>query len=413
MKIWFIEIGEPLPVESGARLLRYARFSKYLAEKGNEVTWWTSTFSHAQKHNLYNKDTEVQWNGVKLKMLYCGCEYNKNVSFARIKYQRKYAKILKKTIKNMELPDLIVLPIPTIENAKIIADYAIANNIPYIIDIRDNWPDEYIRWLSYPLKFFAKIVIKPLEKTLLYVCRNASGIMGVSQCQLNYGLKFSGRGQGSRDKIFYLGYNQDNLEGRELEEARKWIAPILPPEEEIFTLTFIGTMGSSRDLTPAINAVKSLIKEGKKVRFVIAGSGDHLERYRKLCGEDPSFIFTGWIDRYHIKALMEKSNMLLAPYHPDSNMSLPTKYFEYMAAGLPVLSSCAGEAKELIESNNTGYHYDVTENKSSILEILQHCIENPEELLKKGKNAQRLFKEKYSFDKIFPEIYEYLRKILY
>jgi hypothetical protein len=49
MKVWIVEIGEPLPVEHDVRLLRYGLLTKELAKYGHEVVWWTSSFSMLQK----------------------------------------------------------------------------------------------------------------------------------------------------------------------------------------------------------------------------------------------------------------------------------------------------------------------------------------------------------------------------
>ena len=37
MKVWILEIGEPLPLEKDVRLLRYGQFSKWLAKQGDDV----------------------------------------------------------------------------------------------------------------------------------------------------------------------------------------------------------------------------------------------------------------------------------------------------------------------------------------------------------------------------------------
>lgn len=49
MKLWFTEIGEPLPNEKDVRLHRYGMLTKALAALGHDVVWWTSSFSHAVK----------------------------------------------------------------------------------------------------------------------------------------------------------------------------------------------------------------------------------------------------------------------------------------------------------------------------------------------------------------------------
>ena len=59
MKISIVEIGEPLPLEENVRLLRYGNFCRYLASKGHEVTWWTSSFSHMPKKHLVDSTQKI------------------------------------------------------------------------------------------------------------------------------------------------------------------------------------------------------------------------------------------------------------------------------------------------------------------------------------------------------------------
>ena len=53
MKIWLTEIGEPLPIDAGARLMRCGLLAQTLASRDHDVTWWASTFDHARK--LYRR----------------------------------------------------------------------------------------------------------------------------------------------------------------------------------------------------------------------------------------------------------------------------------------------------------------------------------------------------------------------
>ena len=115
MKVWVVEIGEPLPVESGVRLHRYGEFTKYLVTQGHEVTWWTSTFSHAPKKNYFDRDFDKELDGVKVKFIF-GKGYKRNVSLARMRHQKQFSKSFfkhaKDSIRNGRVPDLIISPVP-------------------------------------------------------------------------------------------------------------------------------------------------------------------------------------------------------------------------------------------------------------------------------------------------------------
>ena len=91
MDIWIIEIGEPLPIEPDPRLLRYGRFSRYLADRGHNVRWWTSGFSHQARQHIISCASEIENNGVTLDVI-PGRGYKSPVSLERFLHQREFAK---------------------------------------------------------------------------------------------------------------------------------------------------------------------------------------------------------------------------------------------------------------------------------------------------------------------------------
>src|SRR5262249_33282091 len=144
MRIWVTEIGEPLPLESNARLLRYGQFTSRWAAAGHDVTWWTSGFSHFQRATIRDKDSEEMKNGVRLK-IFAGPGYKRSVSLARIRHQAHFARRFQETIENETPPDLILTPIPTLEVAKVAMRYGKRHGVPVVVDIRDEWPEEFVR----------------------------------------------------------------------------------------------------------------------------------------------------------------------------------------------------------------------------------------------------------------------------
>jgi hypothetical protein len=50
MRLWLVTVGEPLPSDGpNERLLRTGIFSRFLAEQGHQVVWWTAEFDHVRK----------------------------------------------------------------------------------------------------------------------------------------------------------------------------------------------------------------------------------------------------------------------------------------------------------------------------------------------------------------------------
>jgi glycosyltransferase involved in cell wall biosynthesis len=76
--------------------------------------------------------------------------------------------------------------------------------------------------------------------------------------------------------------------------------------------------------------------------------------------------------------------------------SLPIKLFEYMAAGLPVLTSDFEDWKEIIEENKCGYCVDPFDRKMQ-MEKVEFILNNPLIAEQMGRNGRNAIKEKFNW----------------
>ncbi|MEZ4903350.1 MAG: glycosyltransferase [Spirosomataceae bacterium] len=80
----------------------------------------------------------------------------------------------------------------------------------------------------------------------------------------------------------------------------------------------------------------------------------------------------------------------------DYAESYPTKLFDYMALGLPVITSNLPLLKAVVEPNACGFcisPYDA----EALAACMIWCIEHPEELKTMGKNARKAIKDTYNW----------------
>ena len=414
MKIWFLEIGEPLPVEDNVRLLRYGNMTRWLASEGHDVTWWASSFSHAPKKHVAKGGTCESINGVNIHFL-DGPGYKKNMSFARIKHPSETAKNLQKALaekeRNQDFPDLIVNPVPTLECGYVLCRFAKKHNIPYLVDIRDHWPEDYILKLPKILRPLGKLALWQDFKKLKFICSNAAGITGVTKLQRDYGIKYSGRPYSeATDEVIYIGYTPSLPDPKIVAEAKNWwFENGLKQDHKIFS--FAGTLGISFDFTILFEAFRRLKKQGYKCQMIIAGDGPTRASYIKEAEDlGDTVLFPGWIKGPQISALMELSNFALAAYKPGTSMSFPNKFFEYMTYSLPILSSCSGESVEILNDSGCGVTYDIHDARALTASI-KDWLDHPEKAEKAGKASKKLMDERFSTDIIYPKALSYFNKL--
>jgi len=90
----------------------------------------------------------------------------------------------------------------------------------------------------------------------------------------------------------------------------------------------------------------------------------------------------------------------LAVLHPIPNYveSYPTKTFEYMAMGLPVIASNFPLYREIVEGAECGICVDPL-NPEEIAGAIRWIIDHPAEAEQMGKNGHRAVEERYNWGK--------------
>ena len=79
--------------------------------------------------------------------------------------------------------------------------------------------------------------------------------------------------------------------------------------------------------------------------------------WRQLAAGAGNVIFTGWVGADDINWLRAHAEVGLQPYIDGAPQGLANKLFEYLSAGVPVISSLQGENERLIERYRCGLTY--------------------------------------------------------
>jgi hypothetical protein len=204
MNIWIITVGEPLPADGdNVRLYRSGLLFKELTSADHNVTWWTSSVDHSQKKLRTYGDKYYQHGKSKILLLKAS-PYKKNISLGMVLNHYYLAKHFKDRISNEKVPDIIVCSFPTIELCTVAVQYAKANNIPIMIDVRDLWPDIFLNFAPNWAHVFIKIFLFKMFTDTKYVFQHSSSIIAVSDGYLNWGLEKANRKRSKKGRGIQL-----------------------------------------------------------------------------------------------------------------------------------------------------------------------------------------------------------------
>ena len=411
MRIWLITVGEPLPTDGdNVHLVRTGILAGLLEAAGHHVVWWSSSFNHTAKVQRCRRDTTLKLSPkFELKLLHAA-GYAQNVSLRRILHHRRIARKFAAAAIQEEPPNVILCSFPTIELSKAATDYGKSRGVPVVVDVRDLWPDALVGLFPRVTQPLAKVLLGRMFRAARTALQQSDAIIGVSAGYLEWGLRFAGRDRHGFDRVFPLGYQPAPVADEEMRVAEiKLRACGVDPSKVI--CWFAGVFGRTYDLATVIDAARELPADLRgRVQFVLCGDGEYRDRWMARSSGLDSVVFPGWIGASELAYLMKVASIGIAAYAPGAPQGLPNKLFEYMSAGLPVLSSLRGEAEALLRQHGCGLSYQAGDRRS-FLDALCTLLDQRERRAQMGRNGRRLFDEQFSTDRVYAGLGDYLLEI--
>ena len=162
MIFWIFQTGEPLPSDQiNPRKMRAYNLADILVSNGHKVVIWSSAFNHQDKIHRYKKFAEINVNKNLVVKLIPSPGYKKNISFGRLWDHYLLGVNLKLLLsKHTEKPDVAFIGFPPIEFAYEAAEWMKKNKIPFMLDVKDQWPDIFVSRFPKILKPVVKLVLK-------------------------------------------------------------------------------------------------------------------------------------------------------------------------------------------------------------------------------------------------------------
>ena len=158
-------------------------------------------------------------------------------------------------------------------------------------------------------------------------------------------------------------------------------------------ILYVGTMDKLRELDIIIHAFLEVKEHRNNVKLLMVGEGNDrtiLEELASRFGIRNDVIFTGQVPYFNVPYFIAASDICLCPVPPLSvyKVSSPTKMFEYMACGKPVVANEEiPEQKEVIEESGGGVlvKFEAESFANGIIELLGEP-EKAKEMGRKGHN---------------------------
>ncbi len=378
---------------------RFNYITNLLSKKDDvELEVITSNFSHRlkKKRNII----QCQTKDYKFTMIEEPA-YSKNVSIKRFYSHFVMGINLKKYLKNrQQIPDTIYCAVPSLDVAKVAASYAKKNNIKFIIDIQDLWPEAFKMVFNIPI--ISNIIFHPMQKLATYIYKTADDIIAVSNTYLKRAMKVNSNCKNGIS--VFLGTELEYFDKYAKVDKEKYL-------DNIIRIVYIGTLGHSYDITCIIDAMRILKdKNINNIKFIIIGDGplkNKFEIYAK--NKDIDVEFTGMLEYENMIKEIINCDIAVNPIKHNASQSIINKVGDYAMAGLPVINTqeCE-EYRNLIEKYKIGINCE-NGNAVDVAQKIEILSKNKELREKMGNNNRKLAEEKFDRKNTYKEI---IKKIL-
>lgn len=181
----------------------------------------------------------------------------------------------------------------------------------------------------------------------------------------------------------------------------------LPVKEKIFNsrirIVYTGLLGVAQGI---LDISRNLIFKEGEIEFHIYGDGPEKNEIVDYLKKNPNrgIYYNGTVERSKIPEILVNYDITLIPLKKNIYGAVPSKIYEAMAAGLPILFTGGGEGARIIERYDLGWVCDPL-NYSQIQLTLNEITVLPKEVLDKKrrnclKTANDIFNREIQIDNL-------------
>ena len=371
---------------------RFLYIANMLSED-NSVELVTSGFQHNAKCHRYRP--KAKWDFQITFIDEPG--YSKNVCVKRLFSHYIWGRNIFNYVKSRRQPDVIYCAVPSLTGPNFVSKYCKKENIKFIIDVQDLWPEAFQMAFNVPV--LRDVLFYPLKKMADSIYSRADAVIAVSKSYVDRALRVNNKKPDTA--AIYLGTDVSVFDSN-ARNNRKY----KKNKNEIW-LSYCGTLGDSYDISLVIDAL-SLISDEDNIRFVIMGSGPKENEYRKYAYKKHiKCSFMGRLPYEEMCGMLVASDIVINPIVRKSVATIINKHADYAACGLPVINTQKDrEYRKLVEDYKMGINCDTMREVADAIVRLASDATLRQSM---GEGARRCAEEKLDRRKTYGKIVDMLR----
>lgn len=359
---------------------RFLYLAKLLAENHN-VELITSDFFHIKKTH---RDSFLPEYPFKITLIH-ESGYPKNVCLRRFASHYGFGKRVAKYLQNRKKPDVIYCAVPSLTAPLEAAKYARKNNVRFVIDVQDLWPEGFEMIFQIPV--ISALLFAPFRRMADRIYQAADTVCAVSQTYIDRALSVNKKC--ASGACVFLGTRLENF------DSNVRANPVLDKPEGELWLGYCGTLGSSYDLICVFDALVLLREKGiTPPKFMIMGTGPRAEEFKRYARENAvDAKFCGQLSYDKMCGVLSSCDIVVNPIIARSAASIINKHADYAASGRPVINTQESvEYQNLVNMYHMGFNC-VNGSPENMAEKLVRLLGDSALREEMGRGARRCAEE--------------------
>lgn len=389
MKILYV--SQYFPPEMGAPAARVFELSREWARLGHQVTVLTGFPNHPT--GVVPAEYRGQWlrresiEGVEVVRAPIYAAANRGLVRRSLNYASFSLSAAAVGPWVTDRPDVLIATSPQFLVAAAGLWLARLKRVPFVFEVRDLWPQSIVEVGAMRAD---SPVIRALEGVERLLYRHADRIVVVTHAFIE---ALTRRGvPRERLEVVTNGVDLELFRPAARAQARAELG--LP---EGFLATYVGTHGMSHGLDLLLDAAKQLRTSG--IRLLLVGEGAEKQRLaaRGAAEGIDNVLFWSQQPRERVARVLAASDLCLVLLRdlPLFRAVIPSKIFEFMGSGRPILTTVDGESRAIIEAAGAGV-FSPPGDLPSLVATLQRLAADEPTLHAMGAAGRRHVESHYS-----------------
>lgn len=285
-------------------------------------------------------------------------------------------------------PDVIIASSPPLFLG--LSGYVLSRmmRVPLVFEVRDIWPQQAVDLGMLTNSH----IIKAMERLEMFLYSKADLVIGVAQ---NTAKILCERGV-HESKIRIIPNATDLTRfcpGEQNEELKSKLG--LGGK---FVVSYIGTLGLSQGLNSVIDAAQQLQEKLPNVHFLLVGDGAErgmlVNMAKNYCLKNVTFLEPQ--PRETIPDYYRLSDIAVVPLRNVQlfESTIPSKIFEVMACGTPLILAVKGEAANIVKNADAGVCI-TPESVDELAKVICELYSSPQERKRLGNNGHKFVARHY------------------